>query len=229
MAVLRPEQIQEFSRQRLGLEHDSQTQTRRLNEDFGLNQRLINQDSVRAQQGAADQAASQGIFHSGIRINEQGRIQREAAQAQSDLNLARSRGLEDIATNLATGLAQLDFNRSQALAEANRAEQAERLQRAMLQAQSQGAMVGGIGYPGGGGGAGGISADQLRALQGIPAFQGRGPFHNYAAFQQANPQLAGVLQFFNNGNLQAAIQQAIRSGYVMQTPTIAHPGVMGYR
>lgn len=225
MAVLRPEQDQSFIRKRLGLENESKTSKRRLEEDYGLNQRLINQDSVRAQHDAADQAASQGIYHSGIRVNAQGQIQREASQALSDLNLSRSRGLEDIATNLATGLAELDFQRSQALAEANRAEQAERLQRAMLQAQSQGSMVGGVGYPNPNIAFGGAQG----AIAGMPQFQGNGPFRNYYAFSQANPQLANILQYFSGGNLQQAIQQAIRSGYVMQTPTIAHPGIMGYR
>lgn len=227
MAVLRPEQNQSFIRKRLGLENESKTARRRLEEDYGLNQRTIQQDSKRAQHDAGDQAASQGIFHSGIRVNAQGQIQRESNEALADLNLSRSRGLEDIATNLSTGLAELDYQRASALAEANRAEQAERLQRAALEAQKNAAMVGGIGYPSGiipPGGQGGIA--------GMPQFQasqGGGPYRNYYAFSQFNPELANVLQFFAGGNMQQAIQQAIRSGYVMQTPTIASPGIMGYR
>lgn len=217
MAVLRPEQLQYLTRKRLGLTAESETAKRRVGEDYGINSRLIDQGSREAQKTTADQLASQGLFHSGIRVNEQGNIQRDANQALGDLNLSRSRSLEDIGTSLAQGLANVDFEQSQALAERNREEQQRNMERAMLEAQKNAAMVGPIGYPNpviglqGGQGAAGLA--------GIPAFQGRGPFNSYTAFRQANPQLSNVLMFFNGGDYFGAEREAIRKGYIIPVRT----------
>lgn len=217
MAVLRPEQLQYLTRKRLGLTAESDTAKRRVNEDYGVNQRLIDQNSREAQTNAADQLASQGLFHSGIRVTEQGNIQRDANQALGDLNLSRSRSLEDIGTSLAQGLANVDFEQSQALAERNREEQQKNMERAMLDAQRNAAMVGPIGYPNPV-----IGLQQQQNMAGIPSFlasNGRNPYNSYTAFRQANPQLSNMLMFFNNGDYFGAEREAIRSGYIIPVRT----------
>lgn len=217
MAVVPPEQLQYLTRRRLGLKNVADTKKRRLGEDYGIDSRLLSQNSAREQKTAGEQLSSQGLYHSGIRVNEQGNIQREANQALSDLNLSRSRGLEDISHELATGLAQVDYEQSAALAEANRREQEERLQRSLLEAQRNAMMVGQIGYPGsvisGGGQQGGNNG-----LQGVPAFvpsNGRNPYNSFQAFRAANPQLAGLLTLFAGGNHFDAERAAIRQGYII--------------
>lgn len=127
MATLTPEETQEFARRRLGLNSDSDFQRSRLQQDRTLNTSLLNDASVRGQRDVGDQMASQGLFASGIRVNEQGQVVRQTNEALADLGLQTSRGLEDIERRRSTGLGDINFAESEAMANAGRRE-AERQQ-----------------------------------------------------------------------------------------------------
>lgn len=148
MAILTPEQQQQFSRQRLGLQSEAELNTRRLNEDYETTSRLLGEQRDRTSRDVGDQIASNGLFHSGIRIDAQGNVARQHDEQLSDITQVRTRGLEDISRGLSTGLADLDAGMAQALAEANRREQEENDRRAQLEATRQAGAVGGPGYPG---------------------------------------------------------------------------------
>lgn len=132
--ILSPEQQQEFARRRLGLQSEADIGRQRINQDYGLNNQLLQEQNVRGQHNVGDQLASQGLFNSGIRINEQGNVQRQTNEQLGQMDLSRGRGLEDISRNLTTGLGQIDYDQAQAIAEATRQQQQDALQRAMWDA-----------------------------------------------------------------------------------------------
>lgn len=134
MAQLTPEEQREFARRKLGLSKQAEIDRLRLNQDYNVGSNRLQEESRQGQREVGDQLASQGLFNSGIRINEQGNIVREFNEALGDLGLDRSRGLEDLARGLSTNLAQVDANMASALAEANRREQDEIRRRAELEA-----------------------------------------------------------------------------------------------
>lgn len=148
MAILTPEQQQQFSRQRLGLQSEAELNTRRLNEDYGTTTRLLGEQRDRDVRDVGDQIASNGLFNSGIRIDAQGNVVRQHGEQLADITQVRTRGLEDIERGLSTGLADLDAGMASALAEANRREQEENDRRAQLEAIQNAGSVGGPGYPG---------------------------------------------------------------------------------
>lgn len=140
MAQLTPEQQQAYAAKRLGLQTQADTQRRRYQEDYDLQSRLANEQSSREQYDIGGQLASQGLYNSGIRINEQGQVVRRTNETLGQLNLARTRGLEDVGIDLTQRLAGVAEEERSALAEANRRETEERIQQELLQAQRDAAI-----------------------------------------------------------------------------------------
>lgn len=147
MATLTPEQQQEFARRRLQIQSDAEINKRRLGEDYDISQRLLTERGQRDQYDMGNAVAANGLFNSGIRIDAQGRIQNDLNNTLSSLGLDRARGLEDIQRGITTGLADVDFAQSEALAYATRQEALLEQQRALLEAQRRAAVVPAIQYP----------------------------------------------------------------------------------
>jgi hypothetical protein len=148
VATLRPEEAQNFARRRLALQQETELLKNRTNQDLGINQRLLQEAGARGQQEVGNAMASNGLYNSGIRVNEQGQVVREMNEGIGDLNLKTGRTLEDLQRTLAGGLADINFEESGALAARARQEQEDAQRRAELEAQRAAAASGG----GGGGG-----------------------------------------------------------------------------
>lgn len=221
MAILTPEQTQDFARRRLGLQSEAEVAQRRLGEDYTINSQRLQQESQQAQRDVGDQLASQGLFNSGIRVNEQGQVVSRYNQSMADLEQGRSRGIEDIQRNLATGLAEVDYGQSAALAQANRAEQEANERRAQLEAIARAQAVHAPDTGGAYGGAQGQGTLQLPTFQpsGLPG----GQYINWPQFRQANPQVANMLLWFSGGNEQDALRMATSDGYIVQMPAVPSP------
>lgn len=240
MAILTPEQVQAFARKRLGIESEADVSRRRLGEDYTQTADLLAQDRDTGIKDTGHQIASQGLYNSGIRIDAQGQIVQNFNQNMSELNLSKTRGLEDVERNLSKGLADLDYQQAAALAEANRQEQAQNDARAQMEAIRAAAAVSPPAYPNPV-----IQMSQpapvqrpnpaspvqaipqaiLRSLvpgqptllpQYRPPARG-GSYSNWPAFVQGNPDLAQFLLAMNNGDERSALDKAQADGYIMRT------------
>jgi hypothetical protein len=137
--ALSPEEAQEFARRRLNIGSDAEIDRIRINQDRTLNTRLLNDASLRGQRDVGHQIAANGLYHSGIRVNEQGQIVRETNEALGDLELQTGRGLEDIARGQTRSMAEIDFAERSAMAAATRREAEEAQRRAELEAMQRAA------------------------------------------------------------------------------------------
>lgn len=238
MAILTPEQQQAFSRRRLGIESEADIARKRIGEDFDVTGRLLADQRDEGVKDTGHQIASQGLWNSGIRINEQGRIVKNYNEELADLSLQTTRGREDVDRGLARGLADLDNQQATALAEANRSEQAANENRAMLEAIANAQTVAPPAYPNpvinistpsyqpqpqqASYPVARTSTEQVGAFGlggGLPEYtppRMGGAYPNWPSFVQANPYLAEWFMVITGRDEKKAMEQAQNDGYVLR-------------
>lgn len=166
MSDLPPNILADIARRRLNLQTGADTNKRRLEETYGLNKEDIGRSAETGRTNINNNMGARGLFNSGIRIDEQGRLSKNVAQRYSDLETAKSRGLEDINTGLTTGLGDLDSYQQeqsrvygQQLLQEQLSQQQAAAQQAQLDAMARS-------NTGGGASTSNMSMDELMALLG---------------------------------------------------------------
>ena len=167
MATLPPEVVANIAAKRLGIDQQKQRGIQDLGNQYNTNLSNLTDYDKDAQQRINDQFGAQGIADSGIRVNEQGRLQKNVGQKRSMLGQQYAQGQSGIQTQWENAIQALNDYQTEQMTGQTRQDLATQLQQqqiAATNAQTQAAMSASQGGGGGGGGqAAGPSIEALNA------------------------------------------------------------------
>ena len=151
MPTLPPEVLANIAGKRLGIQQQHDTGVQQLGNQYNTSLYNLGEYEKDAGRRINDQYAAQGIFNSGIRVNEQGRMQKNVGERRGFLGQDYASKQSGIENQYSNALQALEDYRTQAMQEQTRqdlTQQQINAQNAATWQAAQGAMGGG-----GGGGA----------------------------------------------------------------------------
>ena len=167
MATLPPEILANIAGRRLNITSQRDKGLQDLSNQYNQNLSNLDEYSSDATRRINDQYASQGIANSGIRVDEQGRMQKNVGQKRSQFALGYGQGQSGIQSQYENALQALNEYQNEQMLGQTRTDlntQLQQQQIAATNAQTQAAMSASQGGGGGGGGqAAGPSIEALNA------------------------------------------------------------------
>jgi len=139
MATLPPEVIANLASKKLGIQQQHDTGLQQLGSQYNTNLFNLGEYQKDTARRINDQYASQGIFNSGIRVNEQGRLEKNVGERRGFLGQQYSQGQSGIENQYTNALQGLEDYRTQAMQEATRQELAQQQSAAQIAATQQAA------------------------------------------------------------------------------------------
>jgi len=152
MPTLPPEVLANIAGKRLGIQQQHDTGLQQLGNQYNTNLYNLGEYEKDAGKRINDQYASQGIFNSGIRVNEQGRMSKNVGERRGVLGQQYAQGQSGIENQYSNALQALEDYRTQAMQEQTRQDLTQQQINAQNAATWQAAQAG-MGGAGGGGGA----------------------------------------------------------------------------
>jgi len=137
MATLPPDVIANIAAKRLGIQSQHDTALQQAAQGYNTNLYNLDQYSKDAGRKINDQYASQGLFSSGIRVNEQGRLQQNVGERKGFLGQQYAGQQSGIESQYQNALSDLQQYQSQAMGEATRQELAQQQNAAQNALQQQ--------------------------------------------------------------------------------------------
>jgi hypothetical protein len=137
MATLPPEVLANIASKRLGIQQQHDTSLQQAQQGYNQNLYNLNQYSTDAGKKINDQYAAQGIFNSGIRVNEQGRLQQNVGERKGFLGTQYGQQTSGIENQYTNALSALQDYQTQAMGDATRQELAQQQSAAQLALQQR--------------------------------------------------------------------------------------------
>jgi hypothetical protein len=139
MPTLPPEVLANISGKRLGIQQQRDTALQQLGNQYNTSLFNLGEYQKDAARRVNDQYAAQGIFNSGIRVNEQGRLEKNVGERRGFLGQQYAQGQTGIENQYTNALQGLEDYRTQAMQEATRQELAQQQSAAQIAATQQAA------------------------------------------------------------------------------------------
>jgi hypothetical protein len=136
MATLAPEVLANIAARRLNIQNQRDTALQRLGQNYGESNYNLDQFAKDSGRRIDDQMASQGIFNSGMRVDQQGRLQTNVGEKRGFLAGQYANSQRDVQNQYDAGQQNLNDYQNQAMGQATQSE----LQQRMIDAQNQAAM-----------------------------------------------------------------------------------------
>jgi hypothetical protein len=120
MTTLPPEVLANIAGKRLGIQQQHDTGLQQLGNQYNTNLYNLGEYEKDAGRRINDQYAAQGIFNSGIRVNEQGRMSKNVGERRGTLGQQYAMGQSGIENQYQNALQALEDYRTQATQEQTR-------------------------------------------------------------------------------------------------------------